>query len=609
MCHNWSYVRSKTKYKPGIPELQKSMENPNIMTTSDKEKADTLVEYFQSVFTQEPPGDTPPVAHRNYDQPVHINITPEIVRKKLQKLNISKSPGPDALHPRILNELSHTICTPLSIIYNQSIVSGTLPSQWKTANITAIHKKGNKSLASNYRPISLTCIVCKILESIIRDAVMKHMIKNNLLSNKQYGFISGRSTVLQLLHVLDTWMDILDSGGMVDVIYCDFMRAFDTVPHKRLIHKLETYGVTGNLLNWIHSFLTGRKQRVCVGGTFSMWTDVISGIPQGSVLGPLLFVLFINDLPETIQNNTDIYLFADDTKIFRAIYNDDDCQKLQEDLDSLYSWTNDSLLKFHPQKCKHMRISLHQSVPSPYHIGPEKHPVTYTSSEKDIGVIFDERLTFEQHLNEKINKANSIVGIIRRTFEYLDTSNFMQLYKSLVRPHIEYANQIWTPYLKKHITALENVQRRATKLIPSLKDLSYPERLRALNLPTLAYRRRRGDMIELYKILTPTYDPAVTTGFIQLSGDHITRGHSLKIKKIRPRLKLRQCSFPLRCTDHWNNLPTSVVEAISVASFERRLDKHWNNLPLKLHYLDDTTAARAHNVTLSDTDPDLTVEA
>ena len=154
-------------------------------------------------------------------------------------------------------------------------------------------------------------------------------------------------------------MDILDSGDMVDVIYCDFMRAFDTVPHRRLIRKLETYGVTGNLLNWIHSFLTGRKQRVCVGGTFSMWTDVISGIPQGSVLGPLLFVLFINDLPETIQNNTDIYLFADDTKIFRAIYNDDDYQKLQEDLDSLYSWTNDSLLKFHPQKCKHMRVSLH----------------------------------------------------------------------------------------------------------------------------------------------------------------------------------------------------------------------------------------------------------
>ena len=155
----------------------------------------------------------------------------------------------------------------------------------------------------------------------------------------------------------------------------------------------------------------------------------------------------------------------------------------------------------------------------------------------------------------------------------------MHLYKSLVRPHIEYANQIWTPYLKKHITALENVQRHATKLIPSLKNLSYPERLRALNLPTLAYGRRHGDMIELYKILTPTYDPAVTTSFIQLSGDHITRGHSLQIKKIRPRLKLRQCSSPLRCTEHWNNLPTSVIEAISpsVASFERRLDKHWNN--------------------------------
>ena len=171
----------------------------------------------------------------------------------------------------------------------------------------------------------------------------------------------------------------------MDVIYCDSMRAFDTVPHRRLIYKLETYGETDNLLNWIHSFLTGRKHRVCVGGTFSMWADVISGIPQGSVLGSLLFVLFINDLPETIKNNTDIYLFADDTKIFRAIYNDDDCQKLQEDLDSLYSWTNDSLLKFHPQKCTHMRASLRQNVPISYHIGPDRYPVTYTSSEKRYG--------------------------------------------------------------------------------------------------------------------------------------------------------------------------------------------------------------------------------
>ena len=335
---------------------------------------------------------------------------------------------------------------------------------------------------------------------------------------------------------------------------------------------------------------------------------MISGIPQGSVLGPLLFVLFINDLPETIKNNSDVYLFADDTKNFRAIYNEEDCQKLQEDLDAIHNWTNDSLLKFHPDKCKHLHVSTRQEHHHTYLLGPEQHPVQHTSQEKDVGITFDEQLTFEHHLNEKINKSNSIVGIIRRTFEYLDQSNFVHLYRSLVRPHLEYANQIWAPHLKKHITAIENVQRRATKLVPSLKNLPYPDRLRALNLPTLAYRRQRGDMIELFKILTPTYDPEVSN-FINLADSNTTtRGHHLKIKKIRPRLKIRLHSFPLRCTDQWNNLPSSVVGAPSLQSFERRLDKFWRDAPIRYNYRDtDITPRSTLDISMSDEDPDLTV--
>ena len=206
-----------------------------------------------------------------------------------------------------------------------------------------------------------------------------------------------------------------------------------------------------------------------------------------------------------------------------------------------------------------------------------------SKSEKDIGVVIDNKLTFENHINEKVNKANSIMGVIRRTFEFLDIKTFRLLFTSLVRPHIEYANQVWNPYLKKHIDMLENVQRRATKSIPGLSSLSYEERLHKIKIPTLAYRRIRGDMIETYKILTRKYDPEVSN-FIKLREDSYTRGHKYKIYKYRPRLNVRKYSFCMRIVDQWNSLPSSVVEAKSVNSFERRLDRLWRNQPVYYNY-------------------------
>lgn len=578
----WKYARSKTKTKSSIPDLFKDASQKE-STTTDKEKADVLAEFFTSVFTNETDTEMPKVEKVKVPPLETMKINVEKIKKKLDKMNISKSPGPDGIHPRVLREISSTISTPIAIIFQTSISTGELPEDWKCANITALFKKGNKKVAGNYRPVSLTSIICKLMESLVREEIIEHMKRHKLFSKRQFGFISGRSTVLQLLQVMDKWTEILDRGGCVDVVYCDFMKAFDKVPHLRLLHKLDKYQITGQYNTWIRSFLLGRKQRVIVNGEKSEWKDVTSGIPQGSVLGPILFVLYINDMPEVTSIGTDTYLFADDTKAFRGIFQQSDCEHLQEDIHALHEWSEKWLLCFHPDKCKVMRIGRSKVEQKAYTLKEGITPMEYVEAEKDIGVTIDTKLSFEQHMHEKINKANSIMGILRRTMEYMDMNTFKLLYTALVRPHLEYANQVWCPHLKKQIEAIENVQRRATKQIPGLSTLTYEERLRKLKLPTLAYRRSRGDMIEMYKILSGKYDDDVSD-FISPCTDSNTRGHHLKLYKTRSRLDVRKYTFTQRAVEIWNSLPEKVVSAPTIPCFEARLDRYWENQTQKYNY-------------------------
>ena len=288
------YAKSKTKTSSTIAQLQVAPDNDEL-TTNDTEKAELLQKYFSSVFTREPPEDIPTVTEHNVQSQLNcLTVSEKQVFDKLSKLDISKSAGPDDIQPRILRELANTLSVPFAKIFNFSIRTSTLPTDWKMGNITAIFKKGQRKLPTNYRPISLTSIVCKVLESLVRDAIIKHFKDNLLFSSNQFGFISGRSTTLQLLHVLETWSEILDRGGNIDCIYMDFMKAFDTVPHKRLLSKIQSYCIGDQLLGWISSFLSDRQQRVCINGCHSNWGSVTSGIPQGSVLGPILFVIYIN---------------------------------------------------------------------------------------------------------------------------------------------------------------------------------------------------------------------------------------------------------------------------------------------------------------------------
>ena len=265
-------------------------------------------------------------------------------------------------------------------------------------------------------------------------------------------------------------------GGVVDTIYLDFAKAFDTIPHRRLLGKLDSYGIRGSILNWIIVFLIERRQVVKVNHTESGPTSVLSGIPQGSVLGPVLFVLYINDLPETVKS--DILLFADDTKIMRTITTREDACTLQNDIDSLQHWSHKWLLNFNADKCHVLTIGKFENIRHTHRYKIHERELDHVFEEKDLGVHFDAELKFEEHMAIKIKKANSIVGLIRRSFSYLDCKLFKKLYTTFVRPHLEYAQAVWSPHFIKHINMIENVQKRATKLVDGLHALDYQERLK-----------------------------------------------------------------------------------------------------------------------------------
>ena len=360
----------------------------------------------------------------------------------------------------------------------------------------------------------------------------------------------------------------LNDASRTDVVYFDFAKAFDRVPHQRLLVKMKSLGIVGKTHNWITAFLSGRTQRVRVEDQLSSWEAVRSGIPQGSVLGPSLFVIFINDMPNVIDSMCQ--LFADDAKVFRSIRSLDDNVILQNDINKLTKWSEKWQLPFNVSKCK----SLHIGSSNPRHeYAMNGECLEQVRVEKDLEGVIDDRLKFRKQAAEAIKKANRILGLIKKSFVLLDKTTLPLLFNTLVRPHLEYGNVIWGPFFKEDIKSVEKVQRRATKMISCLKDASYDERLRSLNMPSLLHRRRRGDMIYTYKILTGKIDRDKDE-FFKVS-NATTRGHQYKIMKQAAKKNPRANYFSNRVINDWNNLPSDVIKAETTNNFKNKLDEMW----------------------------------
>ena len=554
-------MRSKRSCKPSAPFVKRPDGSPS---ADPLESSNIFKVFFESTFTDSSETVYPLLPPRSVTEPLKTPIfSVDDVEKHLRSCNPNSSQGPDGIHPRVLSEAAKVLAVPVYKLFRCSLSTGELPSAWRQAHVIPIFKGGDRNLAGSYRPISLTSVLCKILERLLKRELLGYLQANTLLSPAQHGFLPGHSCLTNLLLFMDNLTDAYDKGLITNVIFFDFAKAFDKVPHGPLIQKLSAYGVTGQFINWITSFLDDRTFQVKLGSTLSDSAPVTSGVPQGSVLGPLLFLIYVNDLPDVVKSNALFY--ADDLKVWNSV----DLSKLQEDINSICEWSSTWSLPINPSKCLHMtfgkELSHTFSLPP-----PNDSPITNTNLIKDLGVWLSNSFSLSTHHATVAKQAFKVLHMIRRTFQHIDAVDFAFLYGTYVRPILEYCNQVTFSGLVKDKNSLERVQRAATKMVAGLKHVPYDNRLKILNLYPLETRRARGDLILAHSIFLK----GEQTQYFIPNNNVILRGHCHKMFKKHTRTRVRQNFFTSRVVNHWNNLPEEIVTATTRDAFKRSLDQH-----------------------------------
>ena len=489
------------------------------------------------------------------------------VRRVLTESKNSFTCGPDGCPPIFLKKFPE-LSLPLCNLFNMSIAQGCVPLAWKTATVIPIYKgKGSLLDVKNYRPISLTNVYCNALEKLIRDRILLHLDSENLLSPAQSGFRFAHSTLTQLTHAQSFINNNINNLLCVDGVYTDLSKAFDTISHVKLLSKLHAYGIQGSLLDWIKSFHANRSQSVSINSALSSSKPCISGAPQGCILSPLFFLIFINDLPDCISHSS-IYLYADDAKLLKSISNPLDCLLLQEDLNAVASWCSSWQLSLNISKCLYIRFGLANKPPFNYSLSGTV--LSQVHNVSDLGVLFDSKLNFSAHCHKTAAEGFSRATLLLKCFYSNDRTLQCKLFSTFVRPLLEYNSPIWSPHFSKDILALEKVQKYFTKNLKGLKNKSYKERLAILNIPSLECRRAYNDLVYLYKIIHGLCDSRLSSLFLHsdLSSHSTLRRHCFQLSLPKPRTDLIKYSFCYRSTKLWNSLPTHIANSPSISHFK-----------------------------------------
>ena len=567
----WSFFKAKTKSR-STPEI---VHKDDVECTDANDRAELFNAHFVSVFNFNV--SVPDGFILSGDPAPEIPVptfSANDVADVLTHLDVNKAYAPNDIAPIVLKKCASALAPSLAVLFNVIVQDGNIPDQWKLTNVVPIFKKGDKHNVANYRPISLLSIVSEVLERCIFNYLCKLLWPK--IYHLQHGFMKGRSCTSQLIRVYHDIGVILDKGGQVDIIFLDFSKAFDSVPHHLLLKKLShQYGISDSLLSWFTSYLDSRKQRVLIDGVNSKWASVTSGVPQGSIIGPQLFLSYINDMPLVVSNST-VALFANDSKCFKPITNERDCILLQNDIDHLYEWSKSNLMTFNADKCKVLTICrAHNPIDFVYTMnGTTLEKVT---SFKDLGVTVDLTLSFKDHINSVTSDTNRICGIIRRSIGFnAPVSVKLQLYLSLCRSKLEACTQLWSPQTKCNVLSLENVQRKMTRYITNYMDLSYTDRCFVLKILPLSFRREIADLTFLYKCIHNLIDVDFTD-VLNFSSPSLTRSPDENVIKVeRARTETFKLSYFNRAAFLWNRLPPEIRCCASLATFKSKLVCFYN---------------------------------
>lgn len=498
----WDYINKKRNNDIFPKVMHYVSENKD----NDKDICELFSKFFKSVYKDDdisicPSIDLIPLNTTDNFQPPVIHRCD--ILTAIAEVKCCFSPGPDNVPACILTKCSKSLVDVLCYLFNLSLQCGVFPKLWKSSFILPLFKKGARHDVSNYRGIAKLSPIPKLFEAILtKDMTFK---VKSLISRNQHGFCSGRSTLTNLLTLSTKVSDGFASKLQTDVGYFDFSKAFDQLNHRILTIKLARYGFSSNYLNWIKQYLTGRTQYVSFNGQLSSSINVSSGVPQGSHLGPLLFVLFINDLPNAIKYS-DILLFADDAKIYKTLHSTDDCDKLQEDFNNLSKWCVNNDLSINISKCNILTFCRKRSVII-YNYVLSNSVLKRVTEFCDLGVTFDNKMCFNKHVNIIKARASSRLGMIKRwSKEFNDPHVTKCLYVSLVRSVLEFNSSVWCPFYTCHISSLESVQRRfssfALRTIYWEDNLPpYEIRLLLLELNTLEDRRILQNAVFMFKLL------------------------------------------------------------------------------------------------------------